>query len=414
MIIKQLQRRYILAAIISLLLVFSFIVGSVNIANYKSLTDKADIILAILAENDGHFPSWEVLKQTYFVNDSAVEVPSRSRLFFAAVDGQGIILTIDTERISRVDAETASEYAKEVWRQGKTEGYYQQFRFLRKNTGGQALIIFLDREEQLANALQCLIASIQAALIGLAAVFLLLLAMSKRIARPVAESYEKQKRFITNAGHEIKTPLTIIAADADVLEMEIGENEWVRDIRTQTSRMTKLIGDLIFLSKMEEAQRSTEISRFSLSRAAEETAQPFQSLARTQEKVFLCHIRPGILIDGNQAQLEQLISILLDNALKYSPPGGSVSLTLEKKTHSVCLEVFNTTQTPVLSEHLDALFDRFYRADESRNSQTGGHGIGLSIAKAIVLAHKGEIKASSQDTHSLKISVTIPIRSERR
>lgn len=164
---------------------------------------------------------------------------------------------------------------------------------------------------------------------------------------------------------------------------------------------------------MEEAQRPIEITRFSLSKTVEETAQPFQLQAKSQGKEFLCWIKSDILVEGDKGQLEQLLSILLDNALKYSPPDGRISLTLEKKFHSASLEVFNTTQVAISDEQLEALFDRFYRTDASHNSQTGGHGIGLSIAKAIVLAHKGEIKAS-QDAQSLKISVTLPLRSERR
>ena len=415
MIIKRLQRRYIVAAMTSLLLVIFFILGSINLMNYKSLTDDADEILTLLAEYDGYFPSWEELKQISFANGSnGAELPFSSRFFSAVIEEQGTVSSVNTEKISRVDAETASEYAEDVWRQDRSQGYYQQFRFLRKNADGHALMIFLDRGEQLTNAFKFLFAGILAALIGLTAVFLLLLAMSGRIVRPVAESYEKQKRFITDAGHEIKTPLTIIAADADVLEIEFGENEWIQDIRLQTARMTKLTNDLIFLSKMEEAQRPIEITRFSLSQTAGEMAQPFQSLAKAQNKAFFCQIKPDILVDGDQTQLEQLISILLDNALKYSPQGGRISLALEKRVHSACLEVFNTTQSAISAEHLEALFDRFYRADASRNSQTGGHGIGLSIAKAIVLAHRGEIKASSQDAHSLTISVTLPASPERR
>lgn len=316
MIIRQLQRRYIVAAMTSLLLVLLFILGSINMINYRSITSEADEILTLLAEHDGHFPSWEELKQITFANgENGAELPFSSRFFSACVEEQGTISSINTEKISRVDAETASEYAAEVWRQEKAQGYYQQFRFLRDDRDGQALVIFLDRGEQLANALKYLFASLFAALIGLTAVFLTLLLMSGRIVRPVVESYEKQKRFITDAGHEIKTPLTIIAADADVLEMEVGKSEWIQDIRIQTARMTKLTNDLIFLSKMEEAQRSLEIMQFSLSKTAEETAQPFQSLAKAQEKEFICQINSDILIEGNQAQLEQLISILLDNAL---------------------------------------------------------------------------------------------------
>ena len=136
--------------------------------------------------------------------------------------------------------------------------------------------------------------------------------------------------------------------------------------------------------------------------------QSFQALAKTQEKSFTSSIQPGIIMRGDEKKIGQAISNLLDNALKYSEPNGRISLTLEKRGRFVYLRVFNTTQA-ISEDNLKNLFDRFYRADPSRNSQTGGHGIGLSIVQAVVLAHKGEVSASSQDGHSLVISVVFPM-----
>lgn len=245
------------------------------------------------------------------------------------------------------------------------------------------------------------------ALFGLLSVFILLFTLSKRIARPISESYKKQRRFITDAGHEIKTPLTIISADADVLDMEYGESVWLRDIHVQIKRLTTLTNDLIYLSKMEEQQGRLQAANFSLSALADELVQSFQALAKTQEKSFTSDIQPNIALYGDEKAIGHAISNLLDNALKYSEPKGTISLTLEKRGRFVYLEVFNTT--PAISqESIQNLFDRFYRADPSRNSQTGGHGIGLSIVQAVVSAHRGKVSASSQDGRSLVISVVFP------
>ena len=249
--------------------------------------------------------------------------------------------------------------------------------------------------------------SVLIAVLWLLSVFVLLLLLSGRIVKPVAESYEKQKRFITDAGHEIKTPLSIISADADVLEMECGESEWLQDIQLQIKRLAALTNDLIYLSKMEEAQGHLQMTDFSLSGLAEELAQSFQAPAKAKGQTFTSSIQPDIVFHGDERAICQVISNLLDNALKYSESDGSISVELKKQGRTICLDVFNTT--PVISEeNLNNLFERFYRADPSRNSQTGGHGIGLSIAKAVITAHKGEIRASSRDGRSLRISVSLP------
>ena len=243
----------------------------------------------------------------------------------------------------------------------------------------------------------------------LGSVLALLLILSHRIVRPMAESYEKQKQFITDAGHELKTPMTIIGADVDLAEMECGENQWLSDIRRQAQRLTGLTNDLIYLSRMEEEQPRLQWIEFPLSDMAEEMAQSFQALARSQEKELIPSIQPMLSCCGDEKSLRQLLSILLDNALKYSPSGGRLELRLERQGRRIQLTVSNTTSEPVEPEKLPHLFDRFYRSDQSRNSQTGGYGLGLSIARSIVLAHKGKIRAESRDGQSLSVVVSLPI-----
>ena len=244
-------------------------------------------------------------------------------------------------------------------------------------------------------------------MLGLAAVLFLLLILSRRIVRPMAESYEKQRQFITDAGHELKTPMTIISADADLAEMECGENQWLTDIRRQAQRLTALTNDLIYLSRMEEEQPKLQYIDFPISDVVEEMAQSFAAPARSQDKELQVQVQPMLSFKGDEKGIRQLASILLDNALKYSPPGGQLALRLEKQGRNLLLTVSNTCAQPMEQDKLPHLFDRFYRTDQSRNSQSGGYGLGLSIARSIVSAHKGKIRAESHDGTQLSIQVKL-------
>lgn len=216
------------------------------------------------------------------------------------------------------------------------------YRYLRADAQGQdgELLIFLDCEQKLLSFQNFLLTSLLTSLAGLLAVWVLLIILAKGIVRPISESYEKQKRFITDAGHELKTPLTIISADADVLEMQQGNSEWLADIRVQTERLSRLTHDLIFLAKMEEGHRAVHVQVFSISEVAERSVQAFQSLAKVQQKEFSSRIQPGLTLRGDPSQIERLFSVLLDNALKYSQPKGKISVALQPHKHSIRLEVF--------------------------------------------------------------------------
>ena len=202
--------------------------------------------------------------------------------------------------------------------------------------------------------------------------------------------------------------LAVLSADADLLEMECGENQWLTDIRRQTQRLTGLTNDLIYLSRMEEEQPALQAIEFPLSDVAEEMVQSFFAPAKNQGKTLEVCIQPMVSCTGDEKAIRQLLSILLDNALKYSPEGGQLTLRVEKQGRGVLLSVSNTTAQPMDRGQLSRLFDRFYRADQSRSSETRGYGLGLSIARSIVLAHKGRIRAESPDGASISVVVTLP------
>lgn len=423
--IKKLRAKLILACMFSLAVVLLVILGGVNLMSYQKVVSDADTVLSLLAANDGAFPKLrapqEEKDEGYFApfgtpggkpnlfnqRIMSPETPYESRFFSVLLGEDGQAVKTDTGQIAAVDAEQATDYAQKAAASGKTSGFLDDYRFLVQNESGGIRIIFLDCGRSLSSFRTTLLASVSLAVLGLAAVLFLLLILSRRIVRPMAESYEKQRQFITDAGHELKTPMTIISADADLAEMECGENQWLTDIRRQAQRLTALTNDLIYLSRMEEEQPKLQYIDFPISDVVEEMAQSFAAPARSQDKDFQVQVQPMLSFKGDEKGIRQLVSIQLDNALKYSPPGGQLALRLEKQGRNLLLTISNTCAQLMEQDKLPHLFDRFYRTDQSRNSQSGGYGLGLSIAKSIVSAHKGKIRAESPDGTQLTIQVTL-------
>lgn len=412
--IRKLRIKLVIAAMLSLLLVLLVIFAVAGALNYREIIVNADSVLAILQENDGTFPKEEATGKVpsgkeRFPKEKhrfSPELPYESRYFSVFLTGSGKVISVDTGKIAAVDTEAAIHYALAVAESGRTRGFWEDYRYTVYTADEETRIIFLDCSREMNSFRTYLFIIVGVAAVGLLAVLLLLIFLSGRIVKPFSENYEKQKRFITDAGHELKTPLTVIDADAELLEMDIGENEWLSDIQTQTKRLSQLTNSLIQLARMEE-QPQTERIEFPLSDLVEETLDSFRPLAKTHGKTLAGHIQPMLSMCGDEKAIRQLVMILLDNAVKYSDDNGRIELILESRKNGVCLSVFNTAES-VQRESLAHFFERFYRADPSRNSGTGGYGLGLSIAMAIVTSHKGKISASTQDEKSLLITVTFP------
>lgn len=406
--IKSLRRKMIAATMLSLTVVLTVILGGVNLMSWQKMVSDADAILAVLAENQGSFPRRSFPRDPKHPQGApglSAETPYESRYFSVLLDAEGQILQTDTGQVAAIDDEAANAGAAKILATGRTDGFWEHYRYLRSEESGGTRLIFLDCSRSLSNLRTTLLYSVALALLGLGAVLVLLLLLSQRIIRPVAESYEKQRRFITDAGHELKTPLTIISADTDLAEMECGENQWLCDIRRQAQRLTGLTHDLIYLSRMEE-QPQLQLLDFPLSDLVDETVQSFLAPAKSQGKTLHPTIQPLISCTGDEKALRQLVFILLDNALRYAPAGAFISVSLQGKGRNVTLRVSNPMTHPLGKEALEHLFDRFYRGDAARSA--GGYGLGLSIARSIVAAHRGKIRAECQDGATLSLIVTLP------
>ncbi len=413
--IRKLRIKLIIASMISLFTVLLIVMGTISLLNYRGVIEDADQILGILAENDGSFPDIPGAGERPPDNDPrkkerllSPELPYESRYFSVFLNQSGQPIATNTGKIKAVDTSTAIAYAQSIWESGRTSGFLGNYRYMVYAVQDETHMLFLDCSRNLATLRSFIRTGILASLAGLVSVLLLLLLLSGRIVKPFLRNDERQKQFITDASHELKTPLTIIDADAEILQMDLGENEWLQDIRTQTTRLADLTSALILLARMDEGQPQARMIEFPLSDVAAETADTFQALAKTKEKQLDVSIEPMITMCGDENAIRQLITILLDNAIKYSAPHGQIHLTLTKQRNGIQLGVYNTVEH-IARQALEHLFDRFYRADQSRNSETGGHGLGLSIALAIVTAHKGKIFASTKDKKSLQITAIFPL-----
>lgn len=422
--IRKLQNKFILISMLSMLLVLAVIIGSINILNYRQVIQDADHVLRILSENNGEFPKkrphFETKQQETEGQDAppipknprpdepdmSPEMPYETRYFSVLFAKDGAISSINIDKVAAIDEEKASAYATQILNTNRTSGFLSSYRYRKEAVSDGTRIIFVDCKRNLSTFRSFLLTSILVSFLGLLSVFILVVFFSRLVMKPVSESYEKQRQFITDAGHEIKTPLTIIDANREILEMEYGENEWSKSIGKQTKRLTDLTNSLIYLSRMEEAEKHLQNIDFSISDMAAEAITSFQALADTQGKHFTTRITPALSYHGDEVSIHRLFSILLDNAIKYSPPQGSIEVTLDKRGKNIRFTVCNTTEE-IPQGSLPHLFERFYRTDASRNSETGGHGIGLSIARAITEAHKGKISAESRDGHSLLITVIL-------
>ncbi len=408
--IKRLRIKFILIAMLSLFFVLAILVATINIFGYKGVVERADDTLEIILRHQGRFPQTQERPTFPDIKDweeSYNNIPTETRFFSVIFSKNGDPVSVIMDNISITDRESAVKLAEHMLTKGEEKGFFGNYRYLVDVKPDYTTVILLDCTNVLATNRNFMLISVSISAIGMLAVFFLLFFLSKLVTDPVSESIEKQKSFITNAGHELKTPITVIDADTELIEMENGESEWSADIRQQTKRLRALTNDLIFLSRMEEESFVLPKIELPISDVVRERAASFTSIFKTGGKNLDIRIEEMLSVRGDEKSISQLVSILLDNAAKYSCDGDTVVISLKKQNKSVLLTVSNKADTTV-KENVTRLFDRFFRGDSSRSS-TGGYGLGLSVARAIVLSHKGKIWAHYTEDGRLEINVTLPI-----
>lgn len=401
---KKLRRKFVLIAIASLFVILTLLVAGINIANYHMVTKSLDNMLHMLAYSDGELP--QDFPKMPFGSSPPPEIRFTTRFFIVHCDEDGEVIGTFMEHISSVTEEDAGEYAREVLSKQRPSGYYRDYRYCAYQESGKTVLIFLNVGSELQTMKTLFLLSVAVASGALLAMFLLVLLLSGYAISPFVKNMENQTRFITDAGHELKTPLTSISASADILALDDCDNEWVRNIQDQSARLSRLVGDLVTLSRLDEETPIPEKAEFSLSEALWESSEPFASLAKAQGKKYDQTIEDGLSFHGDVIAIQQMVSVLLDNALRYSDDGGYIRLDAYRKRQKLVIEVFNTCNK-LDTKNLNRLFDRFYRGDPSRSGKISGTGVGLSIAKAIAAAHGGDISVKSQSGNSIRFQITL-------
>ena len=326
-----------------------------------------------------------------------------STFYSVALSEDGTVLAVDNGTRGLYDEDKLVEIARKLLEEDRASGRFDNMSYMISVRSGYTLVAFIDNTI-IDASMKMLLRNVL--IVGGAAIvvlFFVSIVLSKKIIRPLEENDKQQKQFISDAGHELKTPVAVISTNAELLSRELGENEWLANIQYENERMGDLVKQLLDLSKAENTETPMEIVDFSRVITGEVLA--FESFAFDQGKMIQSDIDEGIHVVGNQIQLTQLISILLDNAVRHGA-GSEIELSLKRQGHSAVFNIANDGDE-IPPEKLEHLFDRFYRVDEARNSESHHYGLGLSIAKAVVEKHGGSIVVSSRNGR-VRFTVSIP------
>ena len=323
--------------------------------------------------------------------------------FYAvALQDNGEVLKVDNAGKSLFTEEELVKLAKQLIDDNKTEGQTATLSYMIANKNGYTLVAFMDNTVSEGGLRTMLRNVVIVGFVAFIMLFIISVYLSKQIIKPLAENDQKQKQFISDASHELKTPLAVISANAEMLAKEIGPNEWLSNIQYENQRMDDLVKQLLVLSRAENAEVVME--KVDLSRIVTGEVLAFESLAFEQGKVLQYDVKENIQITGNQSQLAQLTSILIDNAIRHAT-GHEIDLELSQQGHTIILSVENEGEM-ISVEDQKHLFDRFYQVDKVRNSEGHHYGLGLSIAKVITQKHGGNIEVSCQN-NKIKFKVTL-------
>lgn len=327
-----------------------------------------------------------------------------STFYSVCFSNSGEVLKTDEGREGVYTGEELEELARRVLETNKSRGQTGSLMFSVSRRPDYTLVAFIDITLAESNLSTLLGNSISGGIASIVVLFFIALYISGRIVKPLEENDRKQKQFISDAGHELKTPIAVTGANAEMLAREIGENEWLANIQYENNRMGALVTQLLDLSRVENTQNPMEKTNLSDVVSGETLA--FESLAFEAGKTIESIIEPDIYINGYISQLQQLVSILTDNAIRHST-GSRIEISLKKHSHSAVLTVSNPADEIPLDK-MEHIFDRFYRVDQARSGEGRHYGLGLSIARAVALRHKGDIGASFSNGRMV-FTVTLPL-----
>lgn len=414
----KLQLKFILVATLTVFIIIAGALGLINAITYARMQSSVESVLQYISENDGNVPQHAGPQDSGWLGDQngsndTPEFSYQTRYFSVLVNHQGYATNININHIAAFTQEEAVEYARMTIASGETKGFLKKNRanyayLITQRNDGNYLIVILDCTRDVAAVESFMRYSAWFGFICLILYVLILAPLSGLAIKPFIRNMENQKRFITNAGHELKTPIAIISANAEAMELISGKNQWTESILKQAKRLTNLIADLIFLSKVGEGSHADMVlTAVDASKTVTDVAESFQAVLADQGKTLHQHISSGVHAEADERWLYEVVNILVDNAVKYCDEKGTIDVNLAagKKGRGAVISVTNDYADGADVDY-NQFFERFYRGDVSHNSQKSGYGIGLSMASEIVKAMKGKLHVAYKDG---KISFTVKL-----
>lgn len=410
--IKTLQNRFIMVAMTSMMIVIAFIAMVINIGFYVSSNTQLNKMANYLLENDGTFPDRFYLQTpTDLGFEVSIESRYETRFFSSIVDQDENIISSDLENIAEISIEEAQSYVTLALRNNNRFGYISHYKYgVSEKQDGTKLIIFINATQILNTLNNLRQLTFLIAIVSLMILLLLIIAFSNKAIQPYIDNMERQQQFVADAGHEIKTPLAVISADVEVLEMAEGENDWTRSIKGQIIRLDGLVKQLLSLTKMDGISKKDESTiKIDYSALSNLLYNDFKNLAAAKGKTMECEIAKNISILGKHDKIEQLLSLILENSTKYAAKDSIIYVSLKANKRMSSFKVTNKCEG-LTKDNISNVFERFYRGDKSHNNQIEGYGIGLSVAQAIVQSHHGKIIATlNDDDTEVTFEVKLPL-----
>ncbi len=390
--LTRLRIQFIFLSMAVVIIMQGFIVYTSVRNTYNKMVAKSDHLVSSIYIN--------------VLNKKPIKVDAR--YFYITFDKNNNPKIINVDNIPDISKEEALELYNEALSTGETDGFYNGYRYCIYENKMRPIAIFVLRSNMIDDVKKTAVSLIEGSCVGIGIMLLVLIFVSKLIVMPIAKAHRKQKEFITSASHELKTPITVIRADADILLMDNPDNEWIEDIKKQAENLTSMTNSLVSLARMDERNGHIKRIAFPVSDLAEEAVHSYNALALDSGKHFTYDITPNLTCCGDASSVRQLFTILLDNAFKYSSDKGNIDFKLSSSGSYIVLIVSNDVDN--IDKNLtDRMFDRFYRAD-STSAKITGYGLGLSIAKAIVSEHNGSIKAKMSGPHRIIIKAQLHIK----
>lgn len=410
--IRKLQRKFICIALVVLSAAMLLLTGVINAVNWISVQSEIHGTMDMVAASNNKLTGHPGGKKEDRMRPDGRESLYESRYFIVVSDGTE--LYSDLSHVASYAEEEVYAMSMEVLRQGQPEGFFNGCYFRQYPAEqGRTVIVFLNCETKLAAVRSLLLISVGACLVGILLSALLISVFSRRAIQPMIENNEKQKRFITDASHELKTPLSVISANMDILALDEEDNEWVRSTQRQVGIMRRLVNDMVFLARTDEEAPQLTMSTFDLGECFHATAEAFASVAETRGCTIQVEGPENLPVCGDEKSLTRMISVLCDNAAKYAPDKDTIQISLRAAGEHLLVQTENSASPDLTQEQMKHFFDRFYRADASRDRSrgAGSFGIGLAIAQAVAVQHGGDASAHLENG---RITITCKFKDQSK